>query len=275
MDVWIAPAKINLFLHVVSRRKDGFHNLQTFFQFLEYGDELSFCSRDDGIIRRIPTSDETSYLPDVDLSIKAAQCLQGSTGTTAGVDIGIRKRIPIGAGLGGGSSDAATTLIALNQLWELKLGRDNLCKIARSIGADVPVFVGGRSAYGGGIGDILTPFDQPEAWYCVVVPPVEVLTSRVFADLELTGDTSRRTITDLMSGEVRNDLEYVTCRLYPIVGRCLEWMRGFGDAQMTGSGAGLFIDVPDRARGLEILSQAPSGCNGFVARGINRHPLAI
>ena len=114
------------------------------------------------------------------------------------------------------------------------------------------------------------PFDQPEPWYCVVVPPVEVLTGRVFADLELTGDSSRRTITDLMSDEVRNDLEFVTCRLYPIVGRCLEWLRGFGDAQMTGSGAGLFIDVPDRARGLEILSQAPSGCDGFVARGVNQ-----
>jgi len=274
MDIWIAPAKINLFLHVVGLREDGFHNLQTFFQFLEYGDELVFYPRDDGVIRRIPLCDTTN-LPAKDLSMEAAQCLQESTGTTAGVDIGIKKRIPIGAGLGGGSSDAATTLIALNQLWDLKLDRDFLFKLGRSIGSDIPVFIGGRSAYGEGVGDILMPFDQPEPWYCVVVPPVEVLTGRVFADLELTGDSSRRTITDLMSDEVRNDLEFVTCRLYPIVGRCLEWLRGFGDAQMTGSGAGLFIDVPDRARGLEILSQAPSGCDGFVARGVNRHPLAI
>ena len=272
MDTWPAPAKLNLFLHVIGRRDDGFHNLQTIFQLLDYGDELRFHVRDDGLIRREPLADG---LPIEDLSVRAARCLQEATGTEAGVDIEVVKNVPVGSGLGGGSSDAATTLLALNRLWRLELDTKTLNKLGLSIGADVPAFVGGRSAYAEGTGERLSPLDLPGRWYCVLVPPVRVLTARIFNDPELTRDTPRRTIPGLLTGEVRNDLEPVTCRQYPIVGRCLQWLRGFGDARMTGSGSGLFVEVPDRDRGLEILAQAPSGCGGFVARGINRHPLAV
>ncbi len=272
MDTWPAPAKLNLFLHVIGRRDDGFHNLQTIFQLLDYGDELRFHVRDDGLIRREPMTDG---LPVEDLSVRAARCLQEATGTEAGVDIEVVKKVPVGSGLGGGSSDAATTLLALNRLWRLELDTKTLNELGLSIGADVPAFVGGRSAYAEGTGERLSPLDLPGCWYCVLVPPVCVLTARIFNDPELTRDTPRRTIPGLLTGEVRNDLEPVTCRQYPIVGRCLQWLRGFGDARMTGSGSGLFVEVPDRDRGLEILAQAPSGCGGFVARGINRHPLAV
>jgi len=246
--------------------------LQTIFQLLDYGDELRFHVRDDGLIRREPLADG---LPVEDLSVRAARCLQEATGTEAGVDIEVVKKVPVGSGLGGGSSDAATTLLALNRLWRLELDTKTLNKLGLSIGADVPAFVSGRSAYAEGTGERLSPLDLPGRWYCVLVPPVCVLTARIFNDPELTRDTPRRTIPGLLTGEVRNDLEPVTCRQYPIVGRCLQWLRGFGDARMTGSGSGLFVEVPDRDRGLEILAQAPSGCGGFVARGINRHPLAV
>jgi 4-diphosphocytidyl-2-C-methyl-D-erythritol kinase len=272
MDTWPAPAKLNLFLHVIGRRDDGFHNLQTIFQLLDYGDELRFHVRDDGLIRREPLADG---LPAEDLSVRAARCLQKATGTEAGVDIEVVKKVPVGSGLGGGSSDAATTLLALNQLWRLELDTRTLTELGLSIGADVPVFLGGRSAYAEGTGEQLSPLDLPGRWYCVLVPPVCVLTASIFNDPELTRDTPRRTIPGLLTGEVRNDLEPVTCRQYPIVGRCLQWLRGFGDARMTGSGSGLFVEVPDRGRGLGILAQAPLGCGGFVARGINRHPLAV
>ena len=272
MDTWPAPAKLNLCLHIIGRRDDGFHDLQTIFQLLDHGDELRFHIRDDGLIRREPLADG---LPIEDLSVRAARCLQEATGTEAGVDIEVVKKVPVGSGLGGGSSDAATTLLALNRLWRLELDTKTLNKLGLSIGADVPAFVGGRSAYAEGTGERLSPLDLPGRWYCVLVPPVRVLTARIFNDPELTRDTPRRTIPGLLTGEVRNDLEPVTCRQYPIVGRCLQWLRGFGDARMTGSGSGLFVEVPDRDRGLEILAQAPSGCGGFVAHGINHHPLAV
>jgi 4-diphosphocytidyl-2-C-methyl-D-erythritol kinase len=272
MNAWPAPAKLNLFLHVNGRRDDGFHDLQTIFQLLDYGDELRFHVRDDGVIRRGPLADS---LPVEDLSVRAARCLQVATGTEAGVEIEIVKKVPVGSGLGGGSSDAATTLLALNRLWGLELDIETLNELGLSIGADVPVFVGGHSAYAEGTGQRLSPLDLPGHWYCVLIPPVCVLTARIFNDPELTRDTPRRTIPRLLTGEVQNDLEPVTCRQYPIVGYCLRWLRGFGDARMTGSGSGLFVEVPDRVRGLEILAQAPSGCGGFVARGINRHPLAV
>jgi 4-diphosphocytidyl-2-C-methyl-D-erythritol kinase len=272
MDTWPAPAKLNLFLHVIGRREDGFHELQTIFQFLDYGDELRFRIRNDGLIRRVGLNDG---LPVEDLSVQAARCLQEATGTGAGVDIEVVKKVPIGSGLGGGSSDAATTLLALNHLWRLELDVEKLNNLGLSIGADVPAFISGRSAYAEGAGEHLLPLDLPTRWYCVLVPPVCVLTAHIFNDPELTRDTPRRTIPGLLTGKVRNDLEPVTCRQYPIVGRCLQWLRGFGEARMTGSGAALFVEVPDRAGGLKILAEAPPGCGGFVARGVNRHPLAM
>ena len=272
MDTWPAPAKLNLFLHVIGRRDDGFHNLQTIFQLLDYGDELRFHVRDDGLIRREPLADG---LPVEDLSVRAARCLQEATGTEAGVDIEVVKKVPVGSGLGGGSSDAATTLLALNRLWRLELDIETLNELGLSIGADVPAFVGGRSAYAEGTGEQLSPLDLPGRWYCVLVPPVCVLTARIFNDPELTRDTPRRTIPGLLTGEVRNDLEPVTCRQYPIVGRCLQWLRGFGDARMTGSGSAIFVEVLNEKQGLEILAEAPNECVGFIANGINQHPFKL
>jgi 4-diphosphocytidyl-2-C-methyl-D-erythritol kinase len=270
MIAWPAPAKLNLFLHVVGRRDDGFHELQTIFQLLDYGDVLRFWIRDDGLIQRRPGNDG---LPIEDLSVRAAQHLQKTVGTRAGVDIELVKRIPLGSGLGGGSSDAATTLHALNRLWQLDLDREALNELGAALGADVPVFIRGRSAFAEGIGHQLAPLDLPSRWYSIIIPPVSVSTARIFADSELTRDTPRRTIPRLLAGKVQNDLEPVTCRHYPVVAECLEWLRSFGEARMTGSGSALFVDVPDRESGLDILRQAPAGCSGFVARGINHHPL--
>ena len=272
METWPAPAKLNLFLHVVGRRKDGLHELQTIFQLLDYGDELRFHPRSDGLIQRIGSG---RSLPAEDLSVRAARCLQKATGTREGVEITLDKNIPIGAGLGGGSSDAATTLIALNRLWNLNLELKILRNLAVSLGADIPFFVNGHSAYAEGIGERLSPLNLPNQIYCVLVPPVHVRTDDIFNDSELTRDTPRRTITSLVEGEARNDLEPVTCRRYPVVARCLQWLRKFGDARMTGSGSALFVEVADNRGGHEILAQAPHGCVGFVARGISHHPLAV
>ena len=197
MDIWPAPAKLNLFLHVIGRRADGFHDLQTIFQLLDYGDELRFHVRDDGLIRRESLGDG---LPDEDLSVRAARCLQEAPGIGAGVDIEVVKKVPVGSGLGGGSSDAATTLLALNRLWRLELDVKTLNELGLSIGADVPVFVGGRSAYAEGTGELLSPLDLPGRWYCVLIPPVGGLTARIFNDPELTRDTPRRTIPGLLTG---------------------------------------------------------------------------
>ena len=271
MDAWPAPAKLNLFLHVVGRRDDGYHELQTIFRLLDYGDVLRFRIRSDGLIQRQPGNDG---LPVEDLSVRAAQHLQKAAGTKSGVDIHLIKRIPQGSGLGGGSSDAATTLHALNQLWQLGFDMQALNQLGAALGADVPVFIRGRSAFAEGIGEQLAPIDLPPCWYSVVVPPVSVSTARIFADPELTRDTPRRTIPRLLAGAVQNDLEPVTCRHYPVVAECLDWLRSFGEARMTGSGSAMFVEVPNRESGLDILTQAPSGCSGFVARGINCHPLS-
>jgi 4-diphosphocytidyl-2-C-methyl-D-erythritol kinase len=265
-----APAKINLFLHVVGRRADGLHELQTVFQFLDHGDSLAFETRADGAVRRVGGDG----LPAEDLTVRAAKRLKERTGCRLGVDVHLDKRLPVGAGLGGGSSDAASVLIGLDRLWGLDLGRDELAAIGLELGADVPLFVHGRAAWGEGVGDRLTALEPARPWYVVVVPPVTVETARVFADPQLTRDTPRIKIRDFPEHPVRNDLEPVTCRLYPAVGHWLEWLRGFGPARMTGSGGAVFLAAPDRAQAERILDRRPDGCDGFVARGVNLHPLA-
>lgn len=272
MTRWLAPAKINLFLHVLGRRKDQLHELQTVFQILDYGDILRFHVRRDGVIRRVGSNDQ---LPVEDLIVKAARSLKETAGIGMGVEIELTKNIPIGAGLGGGSSNAATTLVALNQLWSLNFDHEKLLDIGFALGADIPVFIRGHSAYGEGAGATLSWLDLPKRCYCIIVPPVQVPTRDVFKDSQLTRDTPRRTIKSLMAGGTRNDLEPVTCRLYPVVGDYLHWLRGFGDARMTGSGSGLFVEVLDEKQGLEILAQAPNGCVGFIANGINHHPFKL
>jgi 4-diphosphocytidyl-2-C-methyl-D-erythritol kinase len=269
--VFPAPAKLNLFLHVVGRRQDGYHLLQTAFRFLDYADELSLRVRADGAIRR--TSALDGVPEEQDLSVRAARALQRATGCREGVDIGIVKRLPMGGGLGGGSSDAATTLIALNRLWRTGLRRDRLQQLALTLGADVPVFVFGRNAFAEGIGERLQALRLPPAWYLILAPELAVSTAEIFSAAELTRNTNAITIAAFSVGQGRNDLEPVVCRRYPQVARHLEWLRRYGDARMTGSGACVFCAFDNEERARKVLSELPADMRGFVARGLERHPL--
>ncbi|MFL6713720.1 MAG: 4-(cytidine 5'-diphospho)-2-C-methyl-D-erythritol kinase [Sulfurifustis sp.] len=271
---WPAPAKLNLMLHIVGRRSDGYHLLQTVFQFLDYADELYFRVTDDGIIER---SGEWANIPaDADLTLRAARLLQQVTRCTKGVRITLAKRIPIGGGLGGGSSDAATALLALNQLWDVRLSIEQLAALGLQLGADVPFFLRGRAAVGEGIGDVLTPIDPPERWYAVAVPPVAVPTAEVYAafarENRLTPLSLPRTIRDLREGYGRNDLEAVVRKRYPAVERAFQYLAPW-QPRLTGSGGCVFVNVGDPAEGQRVLAGLPAGFTGFVARGMNRHPL--
>ncbi len=239
MKTWLAPAKLNLFLHVVGQREDGLHELQTLFQLLDFGDLLSFELTENGSIAR----HGGSALPAEDLCVRAARALQQAGNTGLGARIQLTKRIPVGAGLGGGSSDAATVLIALNQLWDTGLNEDDLADIGQSLGADVPLFVRGCSAWGEGIGEQLTPTKLPLRQFCVVWPDVQVSTKTIFSDPELTRNTPRIRIPGPFEGDRRNDLEPVAKRRFPEVGECLDWLGQFGAARMTGSGSAAFLAV--------------------------------
>lgn len=271
MPSFPAPAKLNLFLHVTGRRADGYHQLQTVFQFLDYADEVGVePTADPQISRSRPIIDVPE---EHDLTLRAARLLQHATGTRRGAVITLNKRIPIGSGLGGGSSDAATTLLALNKLWSLNRPRAELAALALRLGADVPVFIHGRAAWAEGVGEVITPVEPEEAWYVVVIPPVAVSTAEVFAAGELTPYSPAITIRDFQTGRVRNDLEPAACRRYPEVGDALRWLARFGPARMTGSGGGVFVKVEGRDQGRQILAAAPTRYTGFVARTLNRHPL--
>lgn len=266
-----APAKINLFLHVVGRRPDGYHLLQTVFRFLDHGDRLHIHVREDGRIRLLNT------LPGVpeerDLCWRAARLLQTHTGCGLGADIGLEKRLPMGGGLGGGSSDAATVLMALNRLWRLGLTREQLQVLGLSLGADVPVFVFGRSAFAEGVGEHLRPVDLPPASYVVLIPPVQVPTAEIFANPGLTRDTPEVKIPPLPEGCGHNDLEPVAVAAYPVIGEYLQWLGRYGDARMTGSGACVFAAFPDRAAAEAVFAARPEGMEGFVADGLDVHPM--
>ena len=269
--VFPAPAKLNLFLHVVGRRRDGYHLLQTAFRFIDYGDELSFAVRADGAIRH--TNPLQGVPAEQDLSVRAARALQQETGCREGADIGIVKRLPIGGGLGGGSSDAATTLIALNGLWRTGLSRERLQQLALKLGADVPLFVFGQNAFAEGIGERLQALRLPPAWYLILVPELAVSTAEIFSAAELTRNTNAITIAAFSVGQGRNDLEPVVCRRYPQVARHLEWLHRYGDARMTGSGACVFCAFDSEEQARRVLSDLPADMRGFVARGLDRHPL--
>ncbi len=267
---WPAPAKLNLFLHVLGRRNDGYHELQTVFRFLDYGDELTFDAREDGKVTRqgnddIPASD--------DLCVRAARLLQNVTGTSAGSHIRIIKRIPIGGGLGGGSSDAATALIALNRIWRLGLSTAELMELGLRLGADVPVFVAGRTAWAEGVGERLSPLTLADQRYLVLVPPVSVSTARIFAGYKLTPDSHPITIRDFLAGMGRNDLESVVTELYPEVGIVLRWLGRYGAVRMTGTGSSVFVPIDSEEQGRRILAARPPECRGFIARGVDFHPL--
>lgn len=266
-----APAKLNLFLHVVGRRPDGYHLLQSVFRLIDRADTVHLELRDDGRVMRAGT------LPGVteeqDLTVRAARLLQAHAPAGAGVRIRLDKVLPMGGGLGGGSSDAATVLLALNRLWQVNLPRDALQALALELGADVPVFVFGQTAFAEGVGEILRPIEVPPAWYVVLTPPVQVPTAAIFAVPELTRDTPALKIAPFSAGAGRNDLQPVVVRRYPEVARHLEWLGRFGEARMTGSGACVFASFETEDAARNVLRQLPGTMRGFVAQGLDRHPL--
>lgn len=274
LQAFPAPAKLNLFLHVLGRRQDGYHLLQSVFRFVDYGDTVWLCVRADGEICRL--ADLPGVLVEQDLTVRAARMLKQETKTGLGVDIRLEKRLPQGGGLGGGSSDAATVLLALNRMWNLHLSRERLQALALQLGADVPVFVFGQSAFAEGVGEILTPIALPPAWYVVLTPPVQVATGRIFATPELTRDTHPIKIADFLAGAGRNDLQPVVEQNYPEVARYLDWLGKqavSGVARMTGSGACVFLPVANEAEANQLIAGLPPDMQGFVARGLDRHPL--
>lgn len=271
-----APAKLNLFLHVVGRRPDGYHFLQTLFRFIDLHDTLHFSLREDGVVRR--TNAVEGVAEEQDLCVRAARLLQSETGCRLGVDIAVEKRIPIGGGLGGGSSDAATTLIALNRLWSLGLSRTRLMQLGLRLGADVPVFVFGENAFAEGVGEELQAYLLAAAWYVVLFPPVRVPTAQIFAHPELTRDTVSITMRalpkrQLWERQLRNDLQSVVCKLYPEVASYIAWLDKFGKAMMTGSGACVFAEFASRNQAEAVMKQLPDGMRGVVAQGLAKHPL--
>ena len=282
MISWPAPAKLNLFLHITGQRPDGYHSLQTVFQFLDYSDELTFADTDDGeISRALPVPGVTE---EADLCVRAARLLQTAAGVTQGVRIQLHKRLPLGGGLGGGSSDAATTLLALNELWRLNWPLNELAALGLKLGADIPVFIHGHAAWAEGIGEILTPMEPVSTWYVVIVPPVAVSTARVFTafadagrERQLTHHSPAITIRDFHAGRAHNDLAPVVRRLYPEVDKALKWLSSFGAAKMTGSGACVFLAVASLDQGHAVLSalriSGLASYTGFVAQGINIHPI--
>jgi 4-diphosphocytidyl-2-C-methyl-D-erythritol kinase len=269
---WPAPAKLNLFLHIIGQRDDGYHLLQTAFRLIDCCDRLRFSPRDDGLVRL--TRPLPGLADDKELSVRAARLLQSETGTSFGVDISLFKEIPVGGGLGGGSSDAATTLLALNRLWRLGLTREALSRLALRLGADVPFFIFGSNAFAEGIGEQLQHLSLRPAWYAVLVPPVEVPTQSVFSDPRLTKDTKTVTISGFSDGFGRNDLEPVVCRQYPVVAAHLSWLKEFGDARLSGSGACVFAEFPAESQARSVLAGMPQGMRGFLASGLPQHPLA-
>ena len=269
--LWPAPAKLNLFLHVLGRRPDGYHRLQSVFQFLDYGDELSFDVRPDGLITR---PEGTAEVPaEQDLVVRAARALQAASGTTQGADIRLLKRTPIGAGLGGGSSDAATTLVALNQLWQTGLDREALATLGLQLGADVPVFVRGVASWAEGIGEALTPVQLPEPWYAVIAPDVQVSTAAIFSAPELLRDHAPITFADFLQGGGSNDCTAVTCARYPEVAAALAWLSRAARARMSGTGGAVFAAFADERAARAAIKGIPKNWRGFVAAGLNVSPL--
>ncbi len=267
-----APAKLNLFLHVTARRADGYHELETVFQLLDLADTLRLRRRTDGRIERISVLDGVPA--EQDLVVRAARGLQAATGTPFGADIAVDKRLPMGGGLGGGSSDAATVLVGLNALWGCGLDLDRLAELGLALGADVPVFVRGDSAYAEGVGEQLQPLALPERHFVVLHPGLGVRTAEIFQAPELTRNSPKTTMRGFVSGAAtHNDLQAVVVARQPRVREALDWLGQFGAARMTGSGACVFAAFENAETAQRIAVQAPESMKAFVARGINRSPL--
>ncbi len=270
-EPWPAPAKINLFLQITGHRDDGYHDLQTVFQFLDVSDELEFQ------ITEVPHITHTRPPPgiplDNEICLQAASLLQRECAVSAGVEITLSKRIPQGGGLGGGSSDAATALVALNHLWRLGLSLTDLAGLGLRLGADVPVFILGRAAWAEGVGERLTEVFPEEPWYLLICPGVAVSTKKIFAQPELTRDSHPITIRAFLDGQARNTLESIVRKLYPDVDRALTWLADYGRPRMSGTGSCVFLKITDPAEGEEILAAKPKAWSGFITRGLNTSPL--
>lgn len=270
-SAWPAPAKLNLFLHITGRRPDGYHELQTLFRLLDRGDSIDFRLRTDTRILR--GSQMPGVAPESDLAVRAARLLREACGVTGGVEIYIHKSLPMGGGLGGGSSDAATTLVALNQLWGCGLEPAELMGLGRTLGADVPVFIGGRTAWGEGIGERLTPVDLPTRWYLVVQPPATISTAELFADPGLTRNRPPITIDDFFSGGGENVFEPLVQVRYPVVAAALEWLGAWGAGRLSGTGACVFAAFESASAAEQAREALPRQWPGFVARGVDESPL--
>jgi 4-diphosphocytidyl-2-C-methyl-D-erythritol kinase len=268
---WPAPAKLNLFLHVTGRRSDGYHDLQTLFQFIDLADDIQLQVRPDGLIERQAGAEGVPA--EADLVVRAARALQTASGTQLGANLSVTKRIPMGGGLGGGSSDAATVLVGLNRLWDCGLNEEELAAIGVNLGADVPVFVRGRSAWAEGRGERLTPVDLPERWFVVVHPGVHVPTASVFQAPELTRNSPPITIGGFFQSGGRNDFEPVVRARYPEVAHALDWLGHFAPARLTGTGSCIFAACASLNEAQDIVTRVPAPWRAMAARGMNVSPL--
>jgi len=268
---WPAPAKLNLFLHVTGRRADGYHELQTAFQLIDLCDRIDLRLRDDGAVRRVAGPEDVD--PESDLAVRAARLLRDRTGTHWGADLWVRKSIPAGGGLGGGSSDAGTVLVALNELWGTRLPVEALARLGLELGADVPVFVRGHSAWAEGVGEDLQPLDLPPRWFAVIRPGVAISTAEVFQAPELTRNSPKITIRGFLQAGGRNDCEPVVAARSPEVRDALEWLGRSGEARMTGTGSCVFAAFTTQQEAIGALEGLPGRWQGFVARGLERSPL--
>jgi len=270
MHSYLAPAKINLFLHITARRADGYHCLQTIFQFLDYCDVLNFSMRSDGQVHCHSTMEN---LPsEQDLTWRAAKLLQQHTHIPLGIDIQVQKKIPIGGGLGGGSSDAATTLLALNQLWDLHLPDTELAELGLKLGADVPIFLFGHTAWAEGVGEKLIAIDVPETFYLVIHPGCHVSTAEIFSAKDLTRNKQPIIMSSFLEGQSINVCEPVVCRRYPAVKKALEWLAQYSSARMTGTGSCIFAPFETEIQAQAVLAKLPKAWSGFVSRSLNKSP---
>ncbi|MDW2645589.1 4-(cytidine 5'-diphospho)-2-C-methyl-D-erythritol kinase [Citrobacter sp. HN-141] len=277
MTHWPSPAKLNLFLYITGQRADGYHTLQTLFQFLDYGDEMSINVRNDGEIHLLTPVDGVEH--EDNLIVRAARLLmktaaeRGRLPAGSGADISILKRLPMGGGLGGGSSNAATVLVALNHLWQCGLSVDELAIMGLTLGADVPVFVRGHAAFAEGVGEILTPVNPAEKWYLVAHPGVSIPTPVIFNDPDLPRNTPKRSIETLLKCEFGNDCEVIARKRFREVDAALSWLLEYAPSRLTGTGACVFAEFDTESRARQVLEQAPDWLKGFVAKGVNLSPL--
>jgi 4-diphosphocytidyl-2-C-methyl-D-erythritol kinase len=265
-----APAKLNLFLKLIGQREDGYHLLQTVFQLLDYGDTLDFTLRNDD---KILLHNGLPGVKDSDnLIVRAAMLLKEQYDCSLGAEISLQKQLPMGGGIGGGSSDAATTLLALNQLWSIDLSLSQLAELGLQLGADVPVFVHGQTAWAEGIGEQLQAIDIPETWYLVIKPDCQVSTGEIFSHKQLTRNSSPITMASVFEQGASNDCQAIVCELYPKVASTLQWLDQYSPAQLTGTGACVFARFDNKAAATEVLAQLSSPSTGFIARGVSQSP---